>query len=322
MGAAETWRRVCVNTDHVEPNHRVAYWEAMAISTSVGLIVHPFAETFNASQIWVDLGEFRLMQIEGQKHMVERSPALVQKYRKPSLFLTLLLEGPAFVSQAEECVTLAPGDMVLYNTDSQYVLGCPAPTRHVTFDLPVTTAERIPGMCPQNGPARVDGSLGLGRFLSRELRTRALQFLSSSGESRGTPWTQIQPLLELTFSLAQQRGTLPVSSSATLLRAQAFIIDHLGDPLLDVDLVGDAVHVSTRQLHRLFAASGTSVRRWIMTRRLDECARALRDPSLGAVSIAEVCYRWGFSDAAHFSRTFKQAFGHSPVHYRNLHRTA
>ncbi|MDB5447906.1 MAG: helix-turn-helix protein, partial [Phenylobacterium sp.] len=34
------------------------------------------------------------------------------------------------------------------------------------------------------------------------------------------------------------------------------------------------------------------------------------------LSISEICYRWGFSDPAYFSRTFRDQFGVSPREFR------
>jgi AraC-like DNA-binding protein len=42
----------------------------------------------------------------------------------------------------------------------------------------------------------------------------------------------------------------------------------------------------------------------------------LADPDLGPAAIAAA--RWGFTDAAHFSRLFKSAFGQSPWEYRHV----
>ncbi|WP_081467111.1 helix-turn-helix domain-containing protein [Burkholderia ambifaria] len=55
----------------------------------------------------------------------------------------------------------------------------------------------------------------------------------------------------------------------------------------------------------------TTVGRWIRDRRLKVCYRELC-AAAGTKTVTDVAYRWGFNDAAHFSRTFKQAFGVSP----------
>ena len=37
------------------------------------------------------------------------------------------------------------------------------------------------------------------------------------------------------------------------------------------------------------------------------------------MSITDIAYRWGFSDAAHFARMFRERFGMSPRRYRESH---
>jgi AraC-like DNA-binding protein len=59
---------------------------------------------------------------------------------------------------------------------------------------------------------------------------------------------------------------------------------------------------------------GTSPHRYLLNRRLDEArARIRRGQSLAAVA-----YDTGFADQAHFTRTFKAAFGLTPARYRAL----
>ncbi len=56
-----------------------------------------------------------------------------------------------------------------------------------------------------------------------------------------------------------------------------------------------------------------TVSTWIRTRRLEQCRRDLLDPMLADRPVAAIAARWGFVDAAHFSRAFKTAFGVSPA---------
>ncbi len=109
-----------------------------------------------------------------------------------------------------------------------------------------------------------------------------------------------------------------VSQRALLLRVRAFIEDRLADPRLSPATVARAHHVSLRFLYKLFEGERASVAGLIRERRLDRCRRDLLDPSLGGVPVSAIAARWGLTNAAHFSRAFRAAYGVSPVEYRRL----
>jgi AraC-like DNA-binding protein len=67
----------------------------------------------------------------------------------------------------------------------------------------------------------------------------------------------------------------------------------------------------------LFEAEGTTVSAWIRERRLECCRIELIATDLADQSVSEIGTRWGFWDAAHFSRLFKSRFGVSPSAYRS-----
>ena len=108
--------------------------------------------------------------------------------------------------------------------------------------------------------------------------------------------------------------TAPVA--VLLLRTMTFIERHLGDAALTPGRIADAQHISTRYLHKLFEAEGTTVSAWIRHRRLHRCSNDLRDPALAGRSVSAIAARWGLPDAAHFSRLFRAAFGVSPRDFR------
>ncbi|MFF7366727.1 helix-turn-helix domain-containing protein [Streptomyces tricolor] len=109
----------------------------------------------------------------------------------------------------------------------------------------------------------------------------------------------------------------------TLRRIRHFVNEHLGDRDLSPERIAARHHVSVRYLHKVFAAEGTTLARWIKQRRLEECRRELgrRGPADPVPSVAAVARRWGFVNAAHFSRSFRAAYGMSPGEWHRL-RTA
>ena len=96
------------------------------------------------------------------------------------------------------------------------------------------------------------------------------------------------------------------------------IIDaNLGDPGLGPEQVARACFISTRYLYRVFEREGLGVCEWIRCARLDRCRRDLVDPAFADQSIVAIASRWGFPNAPHFSRLFREAYGCSPRDYRH-----
>lgn len=107
----------------------------------------------------------------------------------------------------------------------------------------------------------------------------------------------------------------PVQNSLAA-RVRRFVEANLSDPGLSSRSIAAAHFVSVRQLQKVFEAEGEPVTTLVRNRRLERCRRDLADPFRRQESIATVRTRWGFLDAAHFSRLFRAAYGLSPREYR------
>ncbi|MEU2281631.1 helix-turn-helix domain-containing protein [Streptomyces sp. NPDC013178] len=105
-----------------------------------------------------------------------------------------------------------------------------------------------------------------------------------------------------------------------LLRIRAYIGRHLADPDLTPQTIARAHHISVRYLHKLFEGEGTTVGRWIRSRRLEASLRDLGHREATGLTIAAVARRWGFTSAAHFSRAFRAEYGISPREWRDTCR--
>lgn len=109
----------------------------------------------------------------------------------------------------------------------------------------------------------------------------------------------------------------PGGHSPVLARILEYVELHLTDPDLSPEVIARAHHISVRYLHKLFKDEGTTVGRWILRRRLEECRRDLMRYGRGGRTIAAVAGRWGFLSATHFSRVFRSAYGMSPREWRD-----
>jgi AraC-like DNA-binding protein len=138
---------------------------------------------------------------------------------------------------------------------------------------------------------------------------------------RGTARIGSAVLDLVTDSLTARLGhprTPPAGSgnAALLLRVRTYIEERLGDPALSPATIAAAHHISVRALYNLFATDGTAVAAWVRARRLERCRRDLLDPTRRSTPVSATATRWGFTDPAHFSRVFRDAYGMPPGEYR------
>lgn len=101
-----------------------------------------------------------------------------------------------------------------------------------------------------------------------------------------------------------------LAERALQLRARLHVKSRLRERDLDPDEVARAMGLSRSALYRLFAQSG-GIARYIREQRLRRCFADLAGGSTRD-QVAQIAYRWGFADAAHFSRLFRQRFGCTP----------
>jgi len=103
-------------------------------------------------------------------------------------------------------------------------------------------------------------------------------------------------------------------SSTRLDLAKATAEQNLGNSQLSATVVATQMGISIRTLSALFARENDTFSAWVTRSRLKRASMDLRrDPS---TSIAQIAYRWGFADQAHFSRSFSKNYGITPRAFR------
>ncbi|MFD2032871.1 acetamidase/formamidase family protein [Ancylobacter dichloromethanicus] len=104
--------------------------------------------------------------------------------------------------------------------------------------------------------------------------------------------------------------------TAHFARVCAQIEARLREPDLSVADIARAEGLSARYIQRLFEGQDRSFSDYVRHRRLEQCRLDLVNPQHADRSIAEIGFRWGFADPAHFSRVFSAAYAISPRDYR------
>ncbi len=303
-----------VSTAGVDIADRLAFWEDYNADALVGLTCTTYQpDGLLARQLNLDLHAFRVADIAGNPHAVERAPRMVRSRPKDATFVSMMVEGEAFFYHSGGCLTLRSGDTVVYDTDQPYLFGFAGSMRQLLVDIPrELPAERCAVRPASRGPVLVPGDdPGAPGTSARALRRVLLDLVADPGAAPDAVGEQV---LDLVHTMRTGRGT--PSGTAHLLAAKGYVAGHLGDPGLCVDAVARAVGVTPRHLNRAFAAEATTVAQYILARRLDRAKADLTAPELAGFRIADIACRWGFSSQAHFSRLFRARFGCSPSQTR------
>jgi AraC-like DNA-binding protein len=122
-----------------------------------------------------------------------------------------------------------------------------------------------------------------------------------------------------TIEGASFRVSIP--RSIMLSNIRTVVEARLADPTLDAQAVAEAVGISVRYANRLFADQDTSLKLFILSRRLARCRHAFEDANQVHRTVREIAQGWGFSDMTHFARRFREAYGVSPSEYQKLAAT-
>jgi len=107
-----------------------------------------------------------------------------------------------------------------------------------------------------------------------------------------------------------------VAGASNFHRISQAIELQLGDGDLTLHQVADQQRVSARYIQKLFQQAGMSFSQYLRQRRLEHCHADLASATHRNLSISDICFRWGFNDAAHFSRSFRADYGMTPRAFR------
>lgn len=317
-------QREVLSTDTVLPQRRVEFWNDAACESLTQQVAEPLnPRNFSGRLVRADVGDLRFVEFWSDAAVVRHSRAHIARSSGAYFLVRLQLGNESVCSQGGEDVRLRAGDFSLCDTARPYQLSFNRPVSILTMRVAKNVLQRYVGSPENLVDVSVSGSSGAGALASRVIRD--IWNSSDVALGAGVAPRCANVVLELIASayVGISRGRADRSCLATALRLR--IMDHIDQRLCDPDLspstVAQALKISSRHVHRLFAQQGGTVTRYILQRRLEKCRAALADPLLGGLSLTHICSEYGFRSLPHFSRLFHNEYGMAPRDYRRAAAT-
>jgi AraC-like DNA-binding protein len=258
-----------------------------------------------------------IVEVTATSHEVHRTPALIARAHERYFKLNLQLEGTGLLIQDNREAVLHPGDLAIYDTNRPYTLAFEEQTRIMVVMFPCDALALPTDYVGQLAAVRMAGDAGLSGIVGQFIRQLAGNLDVLNGPSGSRLATNALDLVSTMLHAEMDISPDRMKPQALLaVSVREYIEANLSDPGLSPASIAAAHFISTRHLHNLFHESGTTVAGFIRSQRLDGARRDLRDPLHAGLPVGAVAARWGFLDAAHFSRTFRDAFGVPPSDWR------
>lgn len=300
---------------------RHAVWESVV---RIDIDHHPVPEDISVKVKLNTVGPIGICSGQATGLTIRRTQRLAREDTEPFIFLGLQMTGSSLVEQNDRQAVLRPGEFALYDTSVPYTLAFDTGVDHHFLRFPRAALQL---------PERSLREMTAVTFSSHNpVAALIFPYFSQLAETDGLHHERhaqavTEPSIELLrAAITSQLGEPQLareSLEATLnLRIMRYMRVHLRDRDLSAAQIASAHSISVRHLYTLLARSGITLGHWIRSHRLEECRRELAAPNARYRTIAAIGHSWGFVDAAHFSKVFKQAYGLSPRAWRELSRAS
>jgi len=312
-----------IDTASVPARDRLDFWSESSFDTYLPVQVRSAAkEQFEARMWGYDLGPLSFFRIAAAANTMVRTSQAIAACDPECLHLSVVLRGQINAAQEGRTGMARVGDIISYETSHPVIFRANQPFESLVVRVPRQLLGAQAAQISSLTALGISGSEGLPRAAVAFLRTLADAL--EEGTIPADDANTVECVLDLVRGVyaGPTRSSTPTrlrSRAEILLNTQSFIEANLGDADLGPEEIARAGFISTRYLHKLFEAEGTSVCKWIRDARLERCRRDLLDPALAHQTILAIATRWGLPGPQHFSRLFRAAYGCSP---RQLRRAA
>ena len=303
--------RVDYDTSGISPRERFDYWTELVCKNyfTANALTDEGDRTFEGSLSDLDIGQIKLGQLEAPLHFWSRTPGQVRRDDHEEYIVSLLVKGACELEQLGRTATQHEGEIVFYESSSPLRYDMNASARLVKIPKRLLDA-RVAN--PKSLIAvRFSSRSPLAPLLSSIIAEASKLTLTEEETPIVAPRIE-SAILDIIVAMCDLlREGEADCRTARLDKVMRYARANLGDERLTAEMLAHHGGMSVRTLNRLFATLGTTPMRWLWAQRLEASRQALHERRVR--SVTEAAFLTGFNELGHFSRTYKKAFGVTPL---------
>lgn len=295
-------------------------FRAAASSSFVPLLIDADAHLpFHATLSAAGADGIVFTEVNARPQLVRRTTETIEAGGSGFYKVSLLLSGTGILIQDGRELVMQPGDLSFYDTSRPYSLLFNQnfrnlimmfPKDRLQFPSPLTDTLTAVSLREEHDLAKA-----IAPFIAHS--SPQLSQLPALARTK-LAHTSLELINTMLSAILDVESTPRNPHEMLLQKIFGYINQHLGSADLTPGSIAAAHYISLRHLHTLFASIDTTVSTFIRKRRLEHARADLSDPAMINRTVAAIANRWGFVEAAHFSRVFKQHYGLSPSDIRAL----
>jgi len=311
--------RHVLSTDHIQSSKRLSYWNDVICETYVKLDCDaPSDHNFRGDITSYDFPDLSFSIVNSTDQTVNRTKTAISNDSDNWFITSFQTKGQGKIRQNDREAYLSAGDFAIYDSSRPYTLEMQGEFEQIVLKLPTSAlTSKLKGIEDLTAQA-VSSKKGAGHVLINMLQALKdeagnLDQTCAAAISSGIVSVLTGGLQSLVKTDISEQSNL---SNYHIQRIKNVIHQQLHNPKLNIESLSELVGLSNSHIHRLFQSQPESASQYLWRCRLDACQRDIINPFNKHTSLAEIAFRWGFNDAAHFSRLYRSNFGCTPSQQR------
>lgn len=311
------------NTDQVAPEQRLDRCSkaicALLSPTHTSALPTQGRCSYDASLRSVGFGAVSVTQYQTSPMRDVRSVSMIKSNPDEDFFFLKLISGSGALSQAGNEASIAAGDVVMYDSAREFVWEFCSPSAMQIIRIPRASLLRHVPHAERLAARKIVATSPFGAMLG-SVMDGALSFADFQEDFDVARYGHsIIDMVGTCVDLGLGSGgtASSVRADTILIKAKKMLSDNIDNPDFDFTQLASKLNASPRTVSRAFATEGTTAIRWLWSQRLERAYHLATEGS--ALNVSQIALRCGFSDFAHFSRSFKKAYGYSPSAAMNQH---